>query len=346
MLTRIFTLGLTLSLSTLLFSADAQTRTPPGNREVLQWSFAPIVKKAAPAVVNVYSRRVVQTRSPFFDDPAFRRFFGNQSPFGLPRQRVQQSLGSGVVLDASGLIGTNHHVIEAAEEITVVLNDRREFEAKLLVSDDRADLAVLKIDTHGEKLAALELGDSDQLEVGDLVLAIGNPFGVGQSVSSGIVSALARTGIGSDVSSFIQTDAAINPGNSGGALVDLDGRLVGINTAIFSQSGGSVGIGFAIPTSLVRSTLQAAASGGKIVRPWPGASGQGGRTDVPPSLGLPHPEGMLVKDVATGSPAAQAAVNGRGVNLPLARHARHDTPGQPFLLATLADVTPVLPPPP
>jgi Do/DeqQ family serine protease len=335
MLTRIFTLGLVLSLSTLLFSADAQTRTPPGNREVLQWSFAPIVKKAAPAVVNVYSRRVVQTRSPFFDDPAFRRFFGNQSPFGLPRQRVQQSLGSGVVLDASGLIVTNHHVIEAAEEITVVLNDRREFEAKLLVSDERADLAVLKIDTHGEKLAVLELGDSDQLEVGDLVLAIGNPFGVGQSVSSGIVSALARTGIGSDVSSFIQTDAAINPGNSGGALVDLDGRLVGINTAIFSQSGGSIGIGFAIPTALVRTLLQAASAGGPLRRPWLGATGQPVTVEIAANLGLAHPGGVLINAVAPDSPAASAGMRVGDVILALGGHELFDPEELRFRVATL-----------
>src|SRR5579863_1319899 len=271
---RIFALVMTLLLSLPLATAKAQDRAPPTSRELIRLSFAPVVKKAAPAVVNVYSRRVVQTRSPFFDDPMFRQFFGDQSPFGLPRQRVQQSLGSGVILDASGIIVTNRHVVQAAEEITVVLSDRREFEAKLLLSDEHADLAVLKIDVHDEKLPMLELGDSDQVEVGDLVLAIGNPFGVGQTVTSGIVSALARTGIGSDVSSFIQTDAAINPGNSGGALVDLDGKLVGINTAIFSQSGGSIGIGFAIPTTLVRTVLEAATTGAPIRRPWFGATGQ------------------------------------------------------------------------
>src|SRR5579864_5187850 len=250
MILRIFVFILAIASFSIAPVAEAQNRAPPTSRDVIRLSFAPVVKKAAPAVVNVYSRRVVQTRSPFFDDPMFRQFFGDQSPFGLPRQRVQQSLGSGVILDASGIIVTNRHVVQAAEEITVVLSDRREFEAKLLLSDEHADLAVLKIDAHDEKLPTLELGDSDQVEVGDLVLAIGNPFGVGQTVTSGIVSALARTGIGSDVSSFIQTDAAINPGNSGGALVDLDGKLVGINTAIFSQSGGSVGIGFAIPANM------------------------------------------------------------------------------------------------
>jgi serine protease Do len=275
---------------------------------MIHLSFAPVVKKVAPAVVNVYSRRTVQTHSPFFDDPLFRRFFGNQAPFGLPRERVQQSLGSGVILGADGIVVTNHHVIDGAQQITVVLNDRREFEAKVLLSDEHADLAVLKIDTHGERLPVLELGDSDQIEVGDLVLAIGDPFGVGQTVTSGIISALARTGIGSDVSSFIQTDAAVNPGNSGGALVDLDGKLVGINTAIFSQSGGSIGIGFAIPTTLVRTILQAARTGAPIRRPWFGATGQEVTAELANALHLPRPGGVLVKDVTADGPAARAGI--------------------------------------
>src|SRR5215469_6012681 len=305
---RLLALASALSLAALA-PGWAQNRVPPTSRDMIRFSFAPVVKKVAPAVVNVYSRRTVQTRSPFFDDPLVRRFFGNQAPFGLPRERVQQSLGSGVILGADGIVVTNHHVIDGAQQITVVLNDRREFEAKVLLSDEHADLAVLKIDTHGERLPVLEVGDSDQLEVGDLVLAIGDPFGVGQTVTSGIISALARTGIGSDVSSFIQTDAAINPGNSGGPLVDLDGRLVGINTAIFSQSGGSIGIGFAVPTNMVRIVLEAAASGGKVVRPWLGASGQGVTAEIAQSLGLPRPEGVLIKEVTPGSPAADAGLH-------------------------------------
>jgi serine protease Do len=335
MAARIFALGFLLLLFALSSPVTAQTRTPPTSREVVQLSFAPIVKKAAPAVVNVYSRRVVQTRSPFLDDPLFRRFFGNQSPFGLPRQRIQQSLGSGVILDPNGFIVTNLHVIEAAQEITVVLNDRREFEAKLLVSDEHADLAVLKIDTRGEKLAILELGDSDKLEVGDLVLAIGDPFGVGQTVTSGIVSALARTGIGSDVSSFIQTDAAINPGNSGGALVDLDGKLVGINTAIFSQSGGSIGIGFAIPTVLVRTVLQAATSGAPIRRPWLGATGQEVTSEIASNLGLAHPGGVLVKSVAPASPADNAGIRVGDVILGIEGHELFGPEELRFRVATL-----------
>ncbi len=332
---RILASGLLLLLSALGSVADAQTRTIPTSRELIHLSFAPVVKRVAPAVVNVYSRRVVQTRSPFFDDPVFRRFFGNQSPFGLPRERVQQSLGSGVILDANGLIVTNRHVIESAQEITVVLSDRREFEAKPVISDEHADIAVLKVDTHGEKLPVLELGDSDQLEVGDLVLAIGNPFGVGQTVTSGIVSALARTGIGSDVSSFIQTDAAINPGNSGGALVDLDGKLVGINTAIFSQSGGSIGIGFAIPTVLVRTVLQAATTGAPIRRPWLGATGQEVTAEIASNLGLTHPGGVLVKTVAPNSPAAGAGIKLGDVILAIEGHDLSDPEELRFRIATL-----------
>src|SRR6185437_14835642 len=190
--------------------------------------------------------------------------FGGQMPFGMPRERVENSLGSGVIVDASGIVVTNHHVIKDAQEIVVVLADHREFEARVLLSEPRADLAALKIDVPGERLPVLELGDSDQLEVGDLVLAIGNPFGVGQTVTSGIVSGLARTLAVSDFRSFIQTDAAINPGNS----------------------GGSIGIGFAIPTSLVRGVLQAAMSGGRVVRPWLGSAGQGVTSDTAGDLGL------------------------------------------------------------
>ena len=213
----------------------------PGSAAEIQLSFAPVVKRTAPAVVNVYAKRVTVSRgNGLFDDPFFRRFFGDDGSFGRPRERVQNSLGSGVIVDPRGLIVTNHHVIANGTDITVVLADRREFEAKVLLKDERTDLAVLKIDVPDEDLPALGLGDSDALEVGDLVLAIGNPFGVGQTVTSGIVSALARTSVGvSDYQFFIQTDAAINPGNSGGALVNARGQLIGINTAIFSRSGGS-----------------------------------------------------------------------------------------------------------
>ena len=212
---------------------------------------APVVKRATPAVVNVYAARTVENRNPLFDDPFFRRFFGAAG--NVPREQMQRSLGSGVIVDAGGLIITNNHVIEGATEVKVSLADKREFEAEIVLKDPRTDLAVLRIKEPKERFPAIEFGNSDEVQVGDVVLAIGNPFGVGQTVTHGIVSALARTQVGiTDYQFFIQTDAAINPGNSGGALVDLSGRLVGINTAIFSRSGGSQGIGFAIPANMVR----------------------------------------------------------------------------------------------
>jgi Do/DeqQ family serine protease len=313
--------------------AASETRAP-ASREELHLSYAPVVKKAAPAVVNVYSRRVVRTRSPLFDDPFFRRFFGEDSPFGMSRERVQNSLGSGVIVDPQGLIVTNHHVITDADEIRVVLSDRREFEARVILSDEHSDLAVLKIDAPGGALPALALGDSDALEVGDLVLAIGNPFGVGQTVTSGIVSALARTIGASDFRSFIQTDAAINPGNSGGALVNLDGELVGINTAIFSRSGGSMGLGFAIPSPMVRVVLDAARSGGKIVRPWLGASGQPVTAELAAALKRDRPGGILVKDVAPNSPAAAAGIKTGDVILGFDGHEVDDVDTLKFRVAT------------
>ena len=261
-------------------------------------------------MVNIYTRTVVQqqVRSPLFDDPFFQRFFGNQLG-GAPRERVQRSLGSGVIADPRGFVVTNNHVVAGAQEITVVLNDRREFEAELIVADERTDLAVLKIDPAGQALPALPFGDSDALEVGDLVLAIGNPFGVGQTVTSGIISALGRTIVGdADAQSFIQTDAAINPGNSGGALITVDGRLAGINTAIFSRSGGSLGIGFAIPSNLVASVLHAATLGTGVVRPWTGANLQAVTAEIAQSLGFDRPIGVIVRSVHPKGPADRAGI--------------------------------------
>jgi serine protease Do len=270
------------------------------------------------------------------DDPFFRRFFGDNGPFGRQRDRVQNALGSGVIVDASGIIVTNYHVIKDAEQVRVVLADRREFEAHILRTDQRADLAVLKIEVPGETLPTLALGDSDALEVGDLVLAIGNPFGVGQTVTSGIISGLARTAVDiGDFRSFIQTDAAINPGNSGGALVDLDGRLVGLNTAIFSESGGSVGIGFAIPAAMVRSELQGAISGKPIIRPWLGASGQAVTSEIAQGLGLTRPLGVLIRDVTANSPAAQAGIKIGDVMLSIDGHDIADPEELRFRVATL-----------
>ena len=308
--------------------AVAQERTVPESREQITLSFAPLVRETAPAVVNIYTRRVVQQRvvSPLFDDPFFRRFFGDNVPFGRPQERTQNALGSGVIVASDGLIVTNHHVIAEADEITVVLTDRREFDAEIILSDEGTDLAMLRIDTEGEDLPHLILADSDNLEVGDLVLAIGNPFGVGQTVTSGIVSALARTTTGiTDYSFFIQTDAAINPGNSGGALVTMDGRLVGVNSAIYSRSGGSLGIGFAIPANMVRAVMASVGSGGRVMRPWLGAAGQLVTQDIAQSMGLAAPGGVVINRVDPDSPAARAglrvgdvvlAVNDRDVATP------------------------------
>jgi Do/DeqQ family serine protease len=263
-----------LSLAILAWNpAAAQRREPPPSRETAQYSFAPIVKKAAPAVVNVYVRARVQTFvSPFAQDPLFGRLFGER--FGLPQERIQNSLGSGVIVHPDGIIVTNAHVVKVGgtAEIKVALADRREFDAKIVLQDEKSDLAVLRIEGAEGRFPYLEFEDSDRAEVGDLVLAIGNPFGVGQTVTSGIISALGRTEITqSEAQVFIQTDAAINPGNSGGALVDMSGRVLGINTAIFSRSGGSHGIGFAIPSNLVKLIVDSAISGRKLERPWLGA---------------------------------------------------------------------------
>jgi serine protease Do len=250
--------------------------------------------------------------NPFFNDPFFQKFFGVNPQM---RQRVQQSLGSGVVVRPDGMILTNNHVIQGGQNIVVALADKREFKAKVILSDTRTDLAVLKIDTRGEKLPTVEFGNSDQLQVGDLVLAIGDPFGVGQTVTMGIVSALARTDISaSNYQFFIQTDAAINPGNSGGALVTTDGKLAGINTAIVSRTGESVGIGFAIPSNMARRVVEGATTGG-VKLPWIGASGQGVTGDIAASLGLGRPQGVLLKDVYSGGPAAQAGLKSGDVIL-------------------------------
>ena len=285
--------------------AQAQKVVPQSPEEV-HLSFAPVVKKVRPAVVNVYASRVEETaKNPLFDDPIFRQFFGRQGEDA----RVSHSLGSGVIVDPSGLVVTNHHVIEGMTDVKVALSDRREFPAKIVLRDPHSDLAVLKIQSD-ETFPVLEFGDSDAIEVGDFVIAIGNPFGVGQTVTQGIVSALARTQVGiSDYGFFIQTDAAINPGNSGGALVDLNGRLIGINSAIISRSGGSMGIGFAIPVNMVKGVVAAAEHGGKAVRrPWLGASLQNVTKEIANSIGLDRPVGALVADVSEGGPAAEAGL--------------------------------------
>ena len=287
--------------------ADTVQRAAPQSPAQVRLSFAPVVKKVAPAVVNVYASRVeTMPRNPLFDDPIFRRFFGGE---GSDNQRVQKALGSGVIVDRSGLVVTNYHVIEGMTEVKVALPDKRELEAKIVLRDPRMDLAVLRL-AGDENFPVLELGDSDGLEVGDFVIAIGDPFGVGQTVTQGIVSALARTQVGiSDYGFFIQTDAAINPGNSGGALVDLDGKLVGINSAIYSRSGGSMGIGFAIPVNMVKSVIVAAREGGATVRrPWLGATLQSLTKDLAENFGVDRPTGALVATVASEGPALEAGL--------------------------------------
>jgi Do/DeqQ family serine protease len=302
------TLAAVLSLLAAVSTpGQAQERRVPASGAELRLSYAPIVQRVQPAVVNVYAAKMVQNRNPLLDDPVFRRFFGVP---GMQPEQMQRSLGSGVMVDASGLVVTNNHVIEGADQVKISLADKREFEAEIVLKDSRTDLAVLRLKDHRETFATIDFANSDELLVGDLVLAIGNPFGVGQTVTHGIVSALARTQVGiTDYQFFIQTDAAINPGNSGGALVDMGGRLVGINTAIFSRSGGSQGIGFAIPANMVRVVAASAKSGGTAVRrPWLGARLQAVTPEIAETLGLRLPSGALVSSIAQGSPAARGGL--------------------------------------
>ena len=287
--------------------ALAQQKDVPVDRTQITLSYAPLVKRTAPAVVNVYAKTVQHENTDAATaDPFFRHFFGLDAG---PRERVGSTLGSGVIVDAGGLIVTNNHVIKNATDVRVALADKREFQAKIILADERTDLAVLKIDVTDEKLPALAFANSDDLEVGDLVLAIGNPFGVGQTVTSGIISALARTSVGiSDYQFFIQTDAAINPGNSGGALVNMKGELIGINTLIYSKSGGSIGIGFSIPSNMVRNVVQSAEKGEKIIRPWLGGGFQNVTPDIATALGFARPEGVLIADLHPQSPLTVAGL--------------------------------------
>jgi len=290
---------LCLAMVPLFTKADAQ-RLPESQAEI-QLTFAPLVKDASPAVVNVFTRKRVQARvSPM------EAFFGRSA---MPRERVENSLGSGVIVGNNGVVVTNNHVIEGADEFRVVLNDRREYKAELVLADERTDLAVLKIDTEDVVLPTLNYADTRDAEVGDLVLAIGNPFGVGQTVTSGIISATARTDVGvSDYAFFLQTDAAVNPGNSGGALVNTKGELVGVNTAIFSRSGGSNGIGFAIPAEMVKRVVDAAINEGTFVRPWLGLQGQSVSYDIAKAQGLDRPIGVIVTEVFEDGPADLAGL--------------------------------------
>ncbi len=313
-------------------------RMVPESATQVKLSYAPLVADSAPAVVNIYTRKVVRNRSAMFDDSLFKRFFGDQFSFGMPKERVRGSLGSGVIVRPDGIIVTNNHVIEGADEVTVVLADRREFDAEIILADPRTDLAILQIDSGEEPLPVLRLADSDNVLVGDIVLAIGNPFGIGQTVTGGIVSATARTQQGiSDFGFFIQTDAAVNPGNSGGALIGIDGELLGINTAIYSRTGASNGIGFAVPANMVKSVLRAALNEGQLVRPWLGVRGQSVTNDLAAGLGLDRAGGVLVDEVYADGPAAEAGIGTGDVIMAVGGKEIIDEPGLNFRIATMQE---------
>ncbi len=303
----------------------------PDNRTVVEFgsserserpgvlSYADAVERAAPAVVNIHSnKQVTEPAHPFFEDPFFRRFFGEQSPFA-PRQRTERSLGSGVIVSRDGYILTNYHVVRGGEEIEVTLRDGRTARASVVGTDPETDLAVLRVRL--DDLPTIVFGASERIRVGDVVLAIGNPFGVGQTVTSGIISATGRSRLGlTTYENFIQTDAAINPGNSGGALVDSNGELLGINTAIFSRSGGSQGIGFAIPVDLARDVLKQVIEQGRVVRGWFGIQIQEIGPALAESFEVSPDSGVVVATVVRDSPAYRAgmrpgdiitAINGR-----------------------------------
>ena len=288
-------------------SPPPQTASAPTiHRERWQVSFSDAVQRAAPGVVNIYSSKTVQRRlHPLLDNPLFQQFFGAPQ---IPRQRIQSSLGSGVLVSEHGYILTNNHVIAGADEIKVALQDGRSAQATLVGTDPDTDLALLKISL--KELQSLDFGNSDSMRVGDLVLAIGNPFGVGQTVTMGIVSATGRQHLGINTfEDFIQTDAAINPGNSGGALINPQGELIGINTAIYSQSGGSQGIGFAVPAALASRILQQLVDHGRVIRGWLGLELQDINRDLATSFGLPSLRGVIVAGVYRQTPAYQAGIH-------------------------------------
>lgn len=296
-------------------------------------SFADAAQKAIPAVVFVYtSQAVKRPRHPLQDDPLFRHFFGDDLD-GEPQSRV--GLGSGVVVSPEGYILTNFHVVDGADEIEVASNDGHKYKATVVGSDPESDLAVLRIPTD-HKLPVITFGNSDSLRVGDTVLAIGNPFGVGQTVTSGIVSALGRSHLGINTfENFIQTDAAINPGNSGGALIDTNGTLIGINTAIYSQSGGSMGIGFAIPVSLARTVMEQIIKNGSVTRGWIGVEMQEITPELAESFKLPNTQGALIAGVMRGAPADRAGIKPGDVLLDIAGKPVKDAQAMLGMVATL-----------
>lgn len=305
-------------------------------------TFIKVSKEAMASVVNISSSRKVgqskeSQQSPFFNDPFFRRFFGEEfeEKFKQPRQRKEQGLGSGVIVRADGYIVTNNHVVEKADELTVLFSDKRKFPAKLIGTDPKTDLAVIKVEATG--LPTLPWGNSGALQVGEMVLAVGNPFGLNQTVTMGIISAVGRANMGIvDYENFIQTDAAINPGNSGGALVNLSGQLIGINTAIFSQTGGYMGIGFAIPSRMVKNVMESLIGHGKVIRGWLGVSIQELTHDLAEQFHVPNTAGALVGDVFADSPAGRAGVQ-RG---DIIRHFNEKPVKDPTHLRSLVAETP------
>lgn len=302
-------------------------RSLPRSASEVEISFTETVKKAAPAVVTIYTKRVIKKK---VKPKAFQPFFN--------RKRIERALGSGVIVDENGFIVTNYHVIKNAQELSVALNDRREFEAKIVSTDEASDLAVLRIDPKGEKLPFLEFVDSDTIEIGDLVLAIGNPFGVGQTITSGIISAVSRSQVGiNDVGFFLQTDAATNKGNSGGALVTLDGKLAGINTAIYSKTGGFMGIGFTIPSNMVYLVARAAIDGGALKRPWIGAILQDVTSQIAKAAGLEKSGGALIAQVYPETPAEKAGLKAGDVILKLGDKEVLTTAGFRYHLALSGD---------
>jgi serine protease DegQ len=297
-------------------------------------SYADAAKKAMPAVVNIYTSKAVRSRNPLFDDSILKRYFPELAERMPPRRAT--SLGSGVIVAPEGYVLTNHHVIDGADDIELVLADGRELHATLRGADPESDLAVLKV--QGDHLPAITFGSMDKLQVGDVVLAIGNPFGFGNTVTLGIVSALGRNHLGINrFEDFIQTDAAINPGSSGGALVDTGGNLVGINSTIFSQSGGSMGIGFAIPVSLARSVLAQIIKEGEVTRGWLGVEPQAITREAAQALALARTDGVLVRALQRGGPADKAGIQVRDVVVEIGGKA---TPDVPQLLARIAELTP------
>jgi serine protease Do len=334
-------IGIIISLLAILptnaqsFFGETTEKVVPSSHEDVIFSYAPLVKKASPAVVNIYTSKKVKVQrhlSPFFNDPIFQHFFGGDLSGNFPTERIESSLGSGVIVKSDGLIVTNYHVIADSTDIKIVLSDRREFEAKIVLQDQRTDLALLKIEAN-EELPFLELMDSDELEVGDIVIAIGNPFGVGQTVTSGIVSALARTTIGiSDYQFFIQTDASINPGNSGGALINMQGKLAGLNSAIFSKTGESNGVGFAIPSNMVATVIKS--DGTKVVRPWLGVEVQAVTQEIAKSLGLDRPIGAILSAIHPDSPVTKAGLKVGDVITGIENHEVLDEQALNFRVAT------------